>query len=139
MQSSSRRHVSRGLACALVATATAVVHGSMDTASAAASGRMRVPSPVQARALSLGFTPLVADYYWIQALQIVGEMERPALQADTIGPLMELVTGLDPWVDHPYRFAALWLTESADEVRNANRLLEKGIAYHPLDWRDRFY
>ena len=49
------------------------------------------------------------------------------------------MTGLDPWVDHPYRFAALWLTESDDEVRHANRLLEKGIAYHPLDWRNRFY
>jgi hypothetical protein len=24
-------------------------------------------------------------------------------------------------------------------VRHANRLLEKGIAYHPLDWRNRFY
>jgi hypothetical protein len=49
------------------------------------------------------------------------------------------VTGLDPWVDHPYRFAALWLTDNADQVRHANRLLEKGIAYHPRDWRNHFY
>src|SRR5207245_952025 len=34
---------------------------------------------------------------------------------------------------------ALWLTESPDEVRHADHLLEKGIAYHPLDWRNRFY
>jgi hypothetical protein len=82
---------------------------------------------------------VIADYYWIQALQVVGDVERPAQRNETVSALIDLVTGLDPWVDHPYRFAALWLTESEDEVRHANHLLEKGIAYHPLDWRNRFY
>ena len=55
-----------------------------------------------------------------------------------IGDLIELVTSLDPWVDHPYRFAAVWLTESS---RGAARqsLLAKAIAYHPIDWRNRFH
>jgi len=111
----------------------------MNAPSAAASGRLHVPSPERARALALGFEPVIADYYWIQALQVVGGSQRPPDQNQTVARLMDLVTGLDPWVDHPYRFAALWLTDSADEVRHANRLLEKGIAYHPLDWRNRFY
>ena len=56
-----------------------------------------------------------------------------------IASLIELVTGLDPWVDHPYRFAAIWLSDAPESVRRANRLLEKSIAYHPLDWRNRHY
>jgi hypothetical protein len=50
-----------------------------------------------------------------------------------------VVTTLDPWVDHPYRFAALWLSDSPESVREGNRLLERGIAYHPREWRNRFY
>jgi hypothetical protein len=111
----------------------------MNTPSAAASGRLRVPSPERARAVALGFEPVIADYYWIQAIQLVGDTLRPAHENRTVGDLIDLVTGLDPWVDHPYRFAALWLTRDEEEVRHANRLLEKGIAYHPLEWRNRFY
>jgi hypothetical protein len=111
----------------------------MNTPSAASSGRLRVPSPERARAFALGFEPVIADYYWIQALQVVGDVEKPAHENETVADLIDLVTGLDPWVDHPYRFAALWLTDSDDEVRHANRLLAKGIAYHPLEWRNRFY
>jgi hypothetical protein len=129
----------RWLGCALVALATALVHASMSTPSAAASGRMRVPTPARARALSFGFEPVIADYYWIQALQVGGDSEHPEHRNETLSALMDLVTGLDPWVDHPYRFAALWLNGNLDEVHHANRLLEKGIAYHPRDWTDRFY
>jgi hypothetical protein len=111
----------------------------MNTPSAAASGRLSVPSPERARLLALGFEPAIADYYWIQALQVVGDAQHPAERTETVEALMDLVTGLDPRVDHPYRFAALWLTESYEQVTHANRLLEKGIAYHPLDWRNRFY
>jgi len=136
---SSHRRWTRVLGCAALAWATLMVHGRMDTASAASSGTLRVPQPERARALSLGFGPVVADYYWIQALQLVGGSERPANRGAMLAALMDLVTGLDPWVDHPYRFAALWMTESEEEVRHANRLLERGIAYHPLDWRNRFY
>jgi hypothetical protein len=50
-----------------------------------------------------------------------------------------VVTSLDPWVDHPYRFAALWLTEDLESVLRANALLARGIAYHPREWRNRHY
>ena len=115
------------------------VHGQMDTSSAAEQGRLRVPDAGKAKALALGFEPVIADYYWVQAIQMVGGVERVPGRGEQVGDLIELVTTLDPWVDHPYRFAALWLTESADEVRRANEILAKGIAYHPDEWRNRFY
>jgi hypothetical protein len=49
------------------------------------------------------------------------------------------VTTLDPHVDHPYRFAAVWITDDEASLRRANDLLRRGIRYHPGDWRGYFY
>jgi hypothetical protein len=99
-----------------------------------------VPRPEVARTLALGFHALVADYYWLQAVQVVGaEARDPSRHAPLLGQLVDVVTTVDPWVDHPYRFAAHWLSDNAERVRFANRLLERGIAHHPDDWRNGFY
>jgi tetratricopeptide (TPR) repeat protein len=119
---------------------TGMAHGNMDTTAAVESGELFVPDPERARLSALGFAPVVADYYWVQTLWLVGgTTENVEAHAGAIADLIELVTALDPWVDHPYRFAAVWLTRSAEEVRRANRLLHRAISYHPQDWRNRFY
>jgi len=119
---------------------TAIAHGNMDTTAAVESGEFFVPDAERVRLSALGFAPVVADYYWVQTLGLVGgTIESVEAHADAIGDLIELVTALDPWVDHPYRFAAVWLTRSAEEVRRANHLLRRAISYHPRDWRNRFY
>lgn len=101
------------------------------------------PTPVRtelARAAALGFDSLAADYLWLRAVQRVGSANRdPSQDADELAWLIDTATSLDPFVDHPYRFAALWLSDRPESVRTANRLLERGIAYHPTDWRNRFY
>lgn len=126
-------------AVVVMAAAALLVHGQIDTSTAAERGRMALPSPARASALALGFEPLIADYYWIQALQVVGSRTRKAGDNELVRELVDLVVAVDPWVDHPYRFAALWLDRSGEEVRHANALLEQGIAYHPAEWRNRFY
>ena len=68
----TRRGWLRLLLPAVAVVATGAVHASMDTSTQAASGRLRVPDPRVARVASLGFEPLLADWYWIQALQLVG-------------------------------------------------------------------
>jgi hypothetical protein len=76
----------------------------------------------------------------LRAVQLIGkETSNPWRHGETVGRLARTVAALDPWVDHPYRFATLWMTGSSEQVDAANRLLERGIAYHPLDWRNRFY
>lgn len=99
-----------------------------------------VPKPEVARLLSLGFESVVADYYWLKAIQVVGD-GSPARhdQGAYLGRLIDLVTSLNPRVSHPYRFAAVWLTSTEADVREANRLLRRGIEYHPEDWRNLFY
>jgi hypothetical protein len=115
-------------------------HASMDTASRNVEDARWLPSVGQARLASLGFGAVLGDYFWLEAMHLVGSVRGNVVPyAPVIASLIELVTGLDPWVDHPYRFAAMWLTDGPDSLSRANQVLEKGIAYHPLDWRDRHY
>jgi len=110
------------------------------SASGDAQRAATLPDLGTARLASLGFSALGGDYYWLRALQLVGgSREWSEKDAPEIGRLANLVVGLDPWVGHPYRFTAVWLTDSPESVRTANRVLERGIAYHPDDWRNRFY
>jgi tetratricopeptide (TPR) repeat protein len=104
-----------------------------------ARGEIFVPRPEVAHAAALGFDALVSDFYWLQAVQLAGGARNPILHASLIGRLIDVVTTLDPWVGHPYRFAAVWLIDSPESVREANRLLERAIEHHPDDWRNAFY
>lgn len=127
------------LLVAAIAT-TGVAHAHFDTSSRAKRGEMLVPSPENARFWSLGFDAAVADYYWLRALAIVGgELGAVEERGELIASLIDVVTGIDPWVDHPYRFAAVWLTRDVEMIERGNRLLERGISYHPLDWRNRYH
>ena len=129
------------LACLLLAAAAAsAAHSQIPRLTRFGQGESFVPRPEQARLSSLGFGALVADYHWLHAVQIVGgEKGRTERHAPLLGRLLDVVTALDPWVGHPYRFGALWLTDSPESVRLANRLLARGVAYHPRDWRNRHY
>jgi hypothetical protein len=118
---------------------TAGFHRGMPVEPRAAEGELFVPRPEVARATALGFDAVVADYYWLQAVQVVGSARIVEGKAYLLGPLIDVVTTLDPWVDHPYRFAAVWLTDSEASVRKANELLRRGIDHHPGDWRNYFH
>jgi tetratricopeptide (TPR) repeat protein len=130
-----------GKAIALVAVGafTAFVHGSMPSAPGAPQDDAFVPRPEVAHVSAFGYDAVVADYYWLQAVQIVGSVMDIEAKGPLLGALIDVVTTLDPWVGHPYRFAAVWLTGDLDNVRKANELLRRGIEYHPDDWRNRFY
>ncbi|MEE9609245.1 MAG: hypothetical protein V3U03_16010, partial [Myxococcota bacterium] len=130
----------RAACAALAALIAGVSHAHMNTAPRIDQGEMFVPRPEAARLWALGFDAVVSDYYWIRALQVVGGAARHTeAHTSLLARLSDVVTGLNPWVDHPYRFAAVWLTDNAANVRSANRLLERGIAHHPLDWRNRYH
>jgi hypothetical protein len=128
-----------GILVSAIAT-TGVAHSKFDTESRATSGQLRVPSPEHARLWSLGFDAAIADYYWLRAIGIVGSETGPIEQhGELLADLIDVVTGVDPWVGHPYRFAAVWLTRDREMVERGNRLLERGISHHPLDWRNRYH
>jgi len=103
-------------------------------------GEAFVPDPSVIERITLGFDALLSDYFWLVAIQAVGGSTAVDAEGGAhVGQLIDVVTTLNPWVGHPYRFAAVWLTESEENVRTANRLLERGIHHHPEEWRNRFY
>jgi hypothetical protein len=112
-----------------------------------------VTSGNSARRLSVGFTALAADLYWIRAIQYYGGLklqsaETAAHDASAAGrelpdykllyPLLDLTTSLDPEFSIAYRFGAIFLAEPAP--RGAGRpdlavaLLEKGLKARPDKW-----
>jgi hypothetical protein len=128
------------LALFCAAGLTDAVHARIPPTTQADLGEAFVPNPTIAKVASLGFDAVIADYYWLTAVQAIGGDTVISHELGVhLGKLIDLVTTLDPWVDHPYRFAGIWLTESEENVRTANRLLRRGIEYHPDDWRTRFY
>jgi hypothetical protein len=127
------------MAALVVAAAIGWAQARLPHAASEATEDAFVPEPALARLCAFGFESLLADYYWMRAVQVVGSKDGPVGRSALIGRLVDVVTTLDPWVDHPYHFAALWMTDDEAAVRHANVLLERGIAHHPGAWLNRFY
>lgn len=94
--------------------------------------------------ISLGFKGLVADWYWMRALQYVGNkiLNVPEdVPLDSLGqlnlkllaPLLDAATTLDPQFMEPYEYAAVVLPDV--DVQEALRIVKKGIAANPSAWR----
>ena len=98
-----------------------------------------IPDPRHAQLAAFGFEAALSDLHWLRAVQLVGKNQGHVGNGDTIGKLIDVVTTLDPWVDHPYRFAAVWMNDDEAVVRKANQLIRRGIEHHPDDWRGHFY
>jgi len=100
-----------------------------------------VNSPAVLTRLALGFDDVVADLYWIRAIQYYGST-RLSPMADKsyalLYPLLDLTTSLDPNFNIAYEFGSFFLSEKPPGGPGrsdlAVRLLEKGIAARP----DRF-
>jgi hypothetical protein len=134
-----RTGLRRAAAAIPIAAAIALANARLPDAPAHAGDVAFVPEPGLARLAAFGFDAALGDYYWMRAVQIVGSAEGPVGRSQHLGRLIDVVTTLDPWVDHAYRFAAVWMTDDEPAVRHANAILARGIAHHPDEWRNRFY
>jgi hypothetical protein len=133
------------------ASLQAVREAQFPASAQAADDALYVTSGKTAQRLSVGYTALAADLYWIRAIQYYGgEKLRLQNAADvknsrgTTGdyqllyPLLDLTTTLDPAFNIAYRFGAIFLAEpypgGADRPDLAIKLLEKGLASRPDKW-----
>ena len=96
------------------------------------------------RRVSLGFSGLAADWYWMRSLQYVGRKianlpdnvpldNLGQLNLKLLAPLLDNATTLDPEFMEPYEYAAIVLP--GIDVQEAIRLTNKGIAANPSAWR----
>jgi tetratricopeptide (TPR) repeat protein len=90
---------------------------------------------------ALSYDALLADVYWIRALQHYGrERLKPNTERryDLLYPLLDLATTLDSRFTVGYRFGAIFLAEphpgGAGRPDQAIALLKKGIALDPAKW-----
>ena len=93
--------------------------------------------------LALEFKETVADLLWLQVTQIYGERDFPkkATYRDWqyLYRLTSLVVELDPYFFIPYYFTAFIFPWQAGMVKEANRVLKRGMFYRTWDWRLPFY
>lgn len=94
---------------------------------------------------SLGFEGLIADWYWMQSLQYLGDKivnnKNSQYSLDNLQPLnprllypyLDNATTLDPKFVSVYEFGATVLP--AVDKDKAVKLIEKGIADNPNEWR----
>jgi tetratricopeptide (TPR) repeat protein len=109
---------------------------------APARATMYLRSAAAASRLALSFDALVADLYWIRAIQHYGGT-RLSKSADKtyplLYPLLDLTTSLDPRFSLAYRFGAIFLAESPPDGPGrpdwSLALLQKGLAANPGQWQ----
>lgn len=142
----ARRQLTTGLvACgllfagALSLQAVREAHYSLRSAEAPV---MYVTSGTSANRLALSYRALLADVYWIRAIQHYGDTrlsKSPTKQYSALYPLLDLATSLDPRFTIAYRFGAIFLAEpfpdGAGRVDQAIALLNKGLAAEPTKWQ----
>jgi hypothetical protein len=99
-----------------------------------------IPSPAVVKRMSLGYTGLLADLYWTRVVQYFGRKHTAhAKQYKILEPLLQMTTSLDPQLLPAYHFGSVFLSqkppEGAGNPQAAARLVEKGIAENPTEWR----
>jgi tetratricopeptide (TPR) repeat protein len=99
-------------------------------------------SPQAISRMALGYDSLLADLYWIRAIQYFGrrgEAEKRPVRYGNLATLLDIASTLDPDLIDIYHFGSTFLSEpeplGAGRPDDAVRLLEKGISRHPEDWR----
>ena len=120
----------------------ALQDGGMSVPAAATDNLLYVRSPEFTTRAALSYDALVADVYWIRALQHYGgtKLSRdPGRRYDLLYPLLDLTTSLDPYFDVAYRFGAIFLAEphpaGAGRPDHAIALLMKGLQAQPQKWQ----
>lgn len=102
-------------------------------------------SPQVIQKMALGYDALLADIYWMRAIQYYGrrdEADRRRVRYGNLAKLLDITTTLDPDLLDAYFFGASFLAGpdplGAGQPWEAIRLLDKGISRHPSQWRLHF-
>jgi tetratricopeptide (TPR) repeat protein len=100
-----------------------------------------VSSPAVLTRMALSYDALLADLYWIRAIQYYGGRRlssEPEKNYDLLFPMLDLTTSLDPDFTIAYRFGAFFLSEQAPGGAGrsdlAIQLLNKAMQRHPERW-----
>jgi hypothetical protein len=94
-----------------------------------------LPSVPVLRVVALGYAPLVADYYWLRALNEFGDLRMQKARYPNLVALVRRVLALDPKYLAAYHFAGTALTVKSLDPGPSMALLEGGLKQRPDDWQ----
>ena len=102
-------------------------------------------SPTAVKRMALGYENLLADFYWMRAIQYYGrreEADKRPVRFKNLYTLFDITTTLDPNLMDAYRAGSVFLGEpepvGAGQPKEALKLLDKGISAHPQNWQLRY-
>ena len=99
--------------------------------------RYILPAPV-VKYLSFGFRNILADYYWVTAVQDLNKWDRK----DFYFPEeFRIISALDPKFEYPYIFAALTIPTKTnpESLKWVSLIAEEGMKALPNSWQIPFY
>lgn len=88
---------------------------------------------------SLGYQSVVADFIWLQAIQVMGEKKVSEEAGRWIYQALDVVTTLDPQFVRAYEAGGLVLCTLVVLPEESNALLDKGMKHNPQAWQLPFY
>lgn len=96
-------------------------------------------SPAALRRLSFGYTEILADIYWLRALQYFGGRRYTEKDPELLYTYFDIITDLDPRFINAYRYGGTFLADyppvGLGDVERGIMLFEKGRANNPNDFR----
>jgi tetratricopeptide (TPR) repeat protein len=97
-----------------------------------------LPSSRPLRVLSPPLRLSIANFYWMQAVQYIGDNAARKEGFPQVFPLVDLITDLDPDHGYAYQSASLVLS-SVLRLDESDAILKKGIERGPNWWSYPFY
>lgn len=89
--------------------------------------------------LSLGYTEVLADVYWLRALQYFGGKDFDKQNPETLYHFFDIITDLDPRFVNAYRFGGAFLAEpppyGLGEFDLGSKVFDKGRENNPESFR----
>ncbi len=97
------------------------------------------PRPHVLKTASLGYHTLVADFYWLAAIQYYAQCIEEGKFPKDLYSMADFITDLDPRYGVVYYFTGLNLMIEVAERRKVESILEKGARNRPDNWRIFFF
>ncbi|HET6983960.1 MAG TPA: hypothetical protein VFI53_17590 [Myxococcaceae bacterium] len=103
-----------------------------------------LPTPRQARLMAVGFDQVMADWYWVEALQYFTDASQEINRYRNLGDFLEVVVGIDPDFQYAYKFAGISIPYDTGRFHFANTdraidFLERGVKRFPSNWELHFH
>jgi tetratricopeptide (TPR) repeat protein len=96
-----------------------------------------LPTSRPLKLLSPALQLSIADHYWMQTVQYLGDNRSRHLGLPQLFPLVDLITDLDP--EHGYAYQAAGLVLSSFRLEESDAILKKGMERGPNWWSYPFY